>query len=162
MLADQPSSAVGGRAAPLEIRIHADGEVGADLTAELGGLVATPLADGTLLRGTVVDAAELWGVLHRLHRAGLRLRSLERPCAGPAPDHAGPDSEPPGEPLLARVEVDGHAAGVVSVILGAADVYQNPPSTTLVFRLGTEDALFEVLDTLEDLALTLRGIHVDG
>lgn len=158
MLADQPPQQVGGRRAPLDIRIHAEGEVGAELTSELGGLVATPVPDGTLLEGTVVDTAELWGVLHRLHRAGLRLRSVERPCAGPAPDPAGPE----GNTLLARVEVDGHAAGVVSVLLRAADVYQNPPSTTLVFRLGDEDALFEVLDTLEDLALNLRGIHVDG
>ncbi len=25
-----------------------------------------------------MDAAEFWGVLHRLHRAGLRLRSVDR------------------------------------------------------------------------------------
>ncbi|MHA6523564.1 hypothetical protein [Tessaracoccus sp. G1721] len=162
MLADQPPARVTGRRPPLGIRIHAEGEVGADLTAELGGLVATPLPDGTLLQGTVMDTAELWGVLHRLRRAGLRLRSVERPCAAPVPDPADPEGEAPREALLARVEVDGHAAGIVSVILRAADVYQNPPSTTLVFRLGSEDALFEVLDTLEDLALNLRGIHVDG
>ena len=157
MLADQPPPVAGPRA-PLDIRIHADGEVPPEVTAELGGLVATPVPDGTLLEGTVVDTAELWGVLHRLQRAGLRLSSVERPCAGRAPDPGAPG----GNTLLARVEVDGHAAGVVSVILRAADVYQNPPSTTLVFRLGDEDALFKVLDTLEDLALNLRGIHVDG
>jgi hypothetical protein len=157
MLADQPPPVAGPRA-PLDIRIHADGEVPPEVTAELGGLVASRVPGGTLLQGTVVDAAELWGVLHRLHRAGLRLRSVERPCAAPALDPANPDDEA----VLARVEVDGHAAGIVSVLLRAADVYQNPPSTTLVLRLGDEDALFKVLDTLEDLALNLRGIHVDG
>ena len=158
MLADQPPPQVGGLPASLAIRIHAEGEVGAELTAELGGLVATPVPDGTLLEGQVVDTAELWGVLHRLHRAGLRLRSVEMPHAVPAADPAGHD----GDTILARVEVDGHAARIVSVLLRAADVYQNPPSTTLVLRLGDEDALFKVLDTLEDLALNLRGIHVDG
>ena len=75
MLADQPPPVAGPRA-PLDIRIHADGEVPPEVTAELGGLVASRVPGGTLLQGTVVDAAELWGVLHRLHRAGLRLRSV--------------------------------------------------------------------------------------
>lgn len=58
--------------------------------------------------------------------------------------------------------MEGHAAGVMSVVLAHADVYQTPPSTTLVMRVAGEDVLFSVLDLLEDLALDLRAIHVAG
>ena len=67
-----------------------------------------------------------------------------------------------GDGLTARVEVDGYAAALVSMVVGTADVYQTPPSTTLVFKLGDDDTLFDVLAAIEDLALNLRGIHVDG
>lgn len=58
------------------------------------------------------------------------------------------------------IEVDGDAAGVIAVVVGEADVYQTPPSTTLVLRMEDDRALYGVLDQLEDLALDLRGVHV--
>lgn len=168
MLADHTPAAVTGTR-PLELRIQAEGEVDDALAAELGGLSTQRVTGGAVLTGTVVDAAEFWGVLHRLHRAGVKLRSVERLGPGGAPHHptAGP-ARGAGCPaggsgdVEVRIEVEGHAAGVMSVVLADADVYQTPPSTTLVMRVAGEDVLFSVLDLLEDLALDLRGIHVAG
>lgn len=147
---------------PLELRIHAEGELSDALVDELGGLTVQGVPGGVVLQGPVVDTAALWGVLHRLRRAGLVLRSVERlgpqlPPGASAPSHPcpGPDDQ------VVRIEVEGHAAGVVSMAVGSADVFQSPPSTTLVMRLTGDDALFDVLDVLEDLALDLRGIRFD-
>ena len=168
MLADHTPAGVTGTR-PLELRIQAEGEIDDGLATELGGLTTRRVPGGAVLTGTVVDAAEFWGVLHRLHRAGVKLRSVERlgpggqthrPTAGPAREAGCPAGG--GGDVEVRIEVEGHAAGVMSVVLADADVYQTPPSTTLVMRVAGDDVLFAILDQLEDLALDLRGIHVAG
>ncbi|NHB84291.1 hypothetical protein G7085_05825 [Tessaracoccus sp. HDW20] len=78
------------------------------------------------------------GLLHRLRRAGLRLRSVDRIPGPETPrEQSTPAERHYGDGLTARVEVDGYAAALVSMVVGTADVYQTPPSTTLVFKLGT-------------------------
>lgn len=163
MRSDQPPAEVTGGRRRLDIRIHAEGEVDAALRAELGALRVSRVPDGSVLEGTVIDTAELWGLLHRLRRAGLRLRSVDRIPGPETPrEQSTPAERHYGDGLTARVEVDGYAAALVSMVVGTADVYQTPPSTTLVFKLGDDDTLFDVLAAIEDLALNLRGIHVDG
>lgn len=168
MLAHHTPAAVTG-ARPLELRIQAEGEIDDALAVELGGLTMERVPGGAVLTGTVVDAAEFWGVLHRLHRAGVKLRSVERLGPGGSSHRQTPvftrEAGCPsggGGGVEVRIEVEGHAAGVMSVVLADADVYQTPPSTTLVMRVAGDDVLFSVLDLLEDLALDLRGIHVAG
>ncbi len=151
-----------GERPPLELRIHAEGAFDEALVAELGRLEVRHVPGGAILHGPVMDAAELWGVLHRLHRAGIRLRSLER-LGAPDTHPATPGVEPAEvAEVEVRIEVNGYAAGVVSVVVGKADVFESPPSTTLVMRLPTDgDVLFDVLDRLEGLALDIRGIRVE-
>jgi|GEM_PF-4580495 len=151
-----------GERPPLELRIHAEGVFDDALVAELGRLEVRHVPGGAILHGPVMDAAELWGVLHRLHRAGIRLRSLER-LGAPDTHPATPRVEPAEvAEVEVRIEVNGYAAGVVSVVVGKADVFESPPSTTLVMRLPTDgDVLFDVLDRLEGLALDIRGIRVE-
>lgn len=163
MLADDAPSEVTGGCPPLELRIHAQGTLDDALIAELGGLTVRPVPGGAVLQGPVVDAAELWGVLHRLHRAQLKIRSVER--LGQSSPHQAPTTPQESDAarrddVLVRIEVDGYAAGLMSAMVESAEVYQSPPSTTLVMRVPGEDVLFDVLDVLEDLALELRGIRV--
>lgn len=166
MLADRPPSPVAGDAhSPTSLRIHAEGVIEDSLLSELGALSCRRVPGGAVLVGQVSDAAELWGVLHRLQRAGALLRSFERlgsPCRKPtASGTAGSDEgAESGQGREVCIEVDGDAAGVIAVVVGEADVYQTPPSTTLVLRMEDDRALYGVLDQLEDLALDLRGVHV--
>lgn len=103
--------------------------------------------------------AELWGVLHRLHREGLKICSLERLDGDPASRSRG---EPPAgqEAMEVRIDVDGVAAELLSTLLSCVEAYENPASTTIVLRLAGEDELFEALHVVESLALNPRGIRV--
>lgn len=141
---------------PLALRIEAVGDVPQELLQELGAFEARPLPDMTVLRGRVPDAAALWGVLHRLHRARLLLRSVE---SVDVPESLGPVPPGPAERVV-RIELAGHAAGVVQMALSCDELYVTPHSTTLLLRVGSEDDLFRVLSQLERLALDVRGIDV--
>lgn len=141
---------------PLALRIEAVGDVPEELMQELGGFEAHRLPDMTVLRGPVEDAAALWGVLHRLHRARLELRSVESVDVPGSRDrsHAGPAER------IVRIELAGHAAGLVQSAVTCDEIYVTPHSTTLVVRVVSDDDLFRVLSRLEQLALDVLGIDV--
>ena len=141
---------------PFDIRILAVGEVPPDVLTELAGFEADAVPGGTRLRGRVSDGAALWGVLHRLHRAGIGLRSVDRPGIRQPP--ALPAT---GADRTVRIAVEGHAAGVVAGAVTCTELTLSPPTTTFVLQLGDDDELFEVLGVLEALALEVRGIRVD-
>lgn len=147
-------------ARPIDLRIEAVGDVPPDVLAELEGFEADLVAGTTRLSGSVVDGAALWGVLHRLHRAGLGLRSVQRISARNPSTHR-PEPDHPAPRRSVRIEVEGQAAGVISGAVTCTEVTQTPPSTTLTVHCGDEDALFEVLAVLEGLALEVRRIQVD-
>ena len=157
MLADRASTQV----APdhLALRIHTEGQITDEVLAELGSLDVRPMPDGFVFQGPVTDLAELWGVLHRLHRAGLKLSSLERfDEPHQSGTHAGLQS--PQDGVEVRIDVDGVAAGLLSTLLSGAEAYESPPSTTLVLRVAGDHELFDVLQRLEGLALSPRAIRV--
>ena len=137
----------------VELVIETLEPVPAAVLAELGSFESSPDAAGGRLRGQVADAAALWGVLHRLHRAGLSLRSVQRvPHRRPAgaSDH------------VVLIDVEGHAAGVVArAVAGTQEVSQGPTTTRLVVRVADDDDLFRVLTVLEGLALNVRSLHID-
>lgn len=142
---------------PLDVCIEVVAALPDDLRGELAGFEVRPLQGGTSLRGRVEDSAALWGVLHRLHRARLQLRSVVSVAARNITD-ARPDA--PTTERVVRIEVAGHAAGVIQMALRCDQLYLTPPSTTLVLRVADEDDLFRVLSRIEGLALEVRRIDV--
>lgn len=141
---------------PLALRIEAVGDVPEELMQELAGFEARPQPDMTVLRGRVADTAALWGVLHRLHRARLELRSVE---SVDVPESLRPVRVGPAERVV-RIELAGHAAGLVQMAVACDELYETPHSTTMLLRVTGEDDLFRVLSQFERLALDVRGIDV--
>ena len=93
-------------------------------------------------------------MLSRLRRAGIRLKSLQRlQC---------PLTESPDAHLEVKIEVEGYAADAVAGLQGAAEVFESPPSTTLIMQVPGEAGLAAILEHLESLALELREIRVDA
>lgn len=161
----------------LELRIRAEGELSSALVAELAGLTLRRTNGDTTMRGHVVDSSAIWGLLHRLERAGLRLRSFER-FSPPVPDpqgasaaqsargeRSGVESGSPGslpdDPLV-FVEVEGSLASILSVTVPGTNIFQRPASTTLALPLSAPEALFDTLWVLEDLAVEIRDIRIVG
>ncbi|WP_298131650.1 hypothetical protein [Micropruina sp.] len=147
---------------PRELRIRAEGRVPASLSTELGDMVVTRLPPGVELCGRLPDATLQWGLLHRLQRAGLRLRSVDRVEPGSSRTFRGSQSAPAASVPLLRIEVQGHAAALIAAALHSEQVYQAPPSTTLVMPLTSDRVLFNTLWELEALALDVLGLHVEG
>lgn len=146
----------------VEFRIETDRGLSSDQLTELAGFRTEPSAGGAFLQGSVADSAALWGILHRLHRAGVSLRSVERLVPSGCPPAHSPDrttTQPPGR--IVHIEVEGHAAGVIAGSMSCVELYQSPPSTLLMLTVGGEKELFDVLAVLEGLALEVREIHVD-
>lgn len=161
----------------LELRIRAEGELSAALIAELAGLTVRGGHGETIVLGHVADSAAMWGVLHQLRRAGLRLRSFERfdvpvpaqqggsDAQGARAGRSGAESNPPG-PLpdapMVLIEVEGSVAGVLSGTVPSTIVFQRPSSTTLALPLSAPDALFDAMWVMEDLAMQIRDIRIVG
>ncbi len=150
-----------GQRPPLELLIQIEGDLSSDLLTELAGFETHPVAGGTVLHGQVPDASALWGILHRLRRASLEIRSVEHLITLPPAEHPLSASAPRTWPeRLVRIEVEGHAAGVVSDAVVCDAVFPTPPSTTLVMRISSDEELFAVLARLEGLALDVREIRI--
>ena len=67
------------RGGPATYRIEVQGRIGAEWSDWFDGFVIIPRADGqTLLTGSVVDQAALYGVLLKLHNLGLILLLVKR------------------------------------------------------------------------------------
>ncbi len=142
---------------PLDVSIEVAAQLPDGLVAELAGFETWPLIGCFALRGRVADAAGLWGVLHRLHRSGLPLRSV---VSVPARDVAA--APPAGKrPRRVRIELAGHAAALIEMALDCDELHLTPPAaTTIVLRVADDEELFRVLCQLEDLALDVRRIEV--
>lgn len=155
MEAVAPAARLGRTAmAGIEVRILTEGELGPQAQVDLGSLRRKPVPGGTAITGTCRDTAELWGMLGRLRRAGIRLRSLQR--------LACPLTEPSDAHLEVKIEVEGYAADAVGGLSAEIEVFESPPSTTLIMQVPGEAGLVEVLEHLESLALDLREIRVDA
>ena len=142
---------------PRRLCIRVEGELRETLDAELGGLSVTRLPSGTELRGQLPDATRQWSILHRLQRAGLVLRSVER--VEVTEGGASTDDQPRRGPL-ALVEVEGYAGDLIAASIQNMEVHQNPPSTTLTIPFTSDQALFEVLWELETLAFDVLDMHI--
>nr|WP_300143176.1 hypothetical protein [Propionicimonas sp.] len=142
---------------PRQLCIRVEGELRQALDAELNGLIVTRLPSGTELRGQLPDATRQWSVLHRLQRAGLVLRSVERV---EVPEDTSSAGECPRQGPLALVEVEGYAGSLIAASIHNMQVHQNPPSTTLAIPFTSDQELFEVLWELETLAFDVLDIHI--
>ena len=60
----------------MRVRITVRGRVSARFAGALGELELEPGADGTALRGEVVDSAALYGLIDRVRELGLELTGL--------------------------------------------------------------------------------------
>jgi hypothetical protein len=60
----------------MQVRMRVRSRVSARFASALGGLELEPGGDGTTLRGEVVDAAALYGLIDRLRELGLELTGL--------------------------------------------------------------------------------------
>jgi len=142
---------------PRQLCIRVEGELRQALDTELGGLIVTRLPSGTELRGRLPDATRQWSILHRLQRAGLVLRSVER-VEVPEDESSGAAQRRHGP--LALVEVEGYAGDLIAASIQNMQVHQNPPSTTLTIPFTSDQALFEVLWELETLAFDVLDMHI--
>ena len=75
--------------AGLDYEIRVEGLIPADVLEEIKGVKVAVQPLETILRGCVVDQAELHGVINRLQGLGLELVEVRRVLTGSAP------SEPP-------------------------------------------------------------------
>lgn len=141
---------------PRQLCIRVEGELRQALDAELGGLIVTRLPSGTELRGRLPDATRQWSVLHRLQRAGLVLRSVERVDVPDGVSTAEHSQQGP----LALVEVEGYAGELTAASIQNMEVHQNPPSTTVTIPFTSDQELFEVLWELETLAFDVLDMHI--
>lgn len=73
----------------LDYEIRVEGLIPADVLEEIKGVKVAVQPLETILRGCVVDQAELHGVINRLQGLGLELVEVRRVLTGSAP------SEPP-------------------------------------------------------------------
>lgn len=150
----------GGRSGAYEdVRIVVEGELSADLLSELVGFGVRAARPGLLLFGTTPDQAALGGTLRRLHAAGLTILAVE--CQRPMPTSHSPVPPTPIDPItsaehLAQIEVAGILPDEVGTLLDCVALRENPATTTLEFRILSDDDLFIVLDTLEEWGISLR------
>lgn len=115
---------------------------------ELPGFVETGPRPGRLFTGTVPDQAALYGVLARLHRAGLDVYDVEQPA-------------PRGTPgLHVQVQVEGWAAAYLSDVLGPGVVATEPRVTVLEAPISGQRDLFCLIERLESLGVVVRELHV--
>jgi len=59
-----------------QVKITVRGQLSPRFARALGGLELDPRGDGTTLRGEVVDAAALYGLIDRVREFGLELTAL--------------------------------------------------------------------------------------
>lgn len=146
--------------AAFEIRISAHGTLSDAVRAEMIGFDQLFDPSMVVLRGAVTDQAALMGLLERLRRAGLQIRDVERMPGSPV------FSSPARGVAVARLEVSGQVADLLSLAMvnasGLDEVagVEEAATTTIEIGLEEEDALFEVLAGIEELALDLHGLHV--
>ncbi len=143
----------------IDLSISAAGEPSAAVLGELEGFVVRRQAGRVVLRGHVADQAALMGVLARLRRDGLTIRHVV-PVRGRAPSRPARPHRPGPPRAVAEVGLVGLVADLVGPAIEGAEVTQDPATTTVRVRLADPDALFALLDRLEDLALEVREIHV--
>jgi hypothetical protein len=142
---------------PRQLCIRVEGELRQTLDAELSGLIVTRLPSGAELRGRLPDATRQWSVLHRLERAGLVLRSVERVDI---PEGASSAADDPRHGPLALVEVEGYAGPLIAASIHNMQVHQNPPSTTVTIPFTSDQELFQALWELETLAFDVLDMHI--
>ena len=130
----------------IEVSIRVEGTLPAEEATELTDVGLRARRDEVVLEGTVTDQAALIGVLERLRRAGLRLRSVS-PTAPDADD-------------VAVITIAGRVADLVRAVLGDVPVTEDDATTTAEVAPACTDDLFVVIERLSGLGLDLRAVRV--
>ncbi|MGA8047152.1 MAG: hypothetical protein WCA30_12890 [Dermatophilaceae bacterium] len=132
----------------IDVCIYAEGNLPEEEARELSDLGMRSHVDHVVLDGTVVDQAALMGVLERLRRAGMAIREVGP--AGPRPECG----------RHARLAVVGHVGDLLREVLETAVVTEEPPTTTAVIDLTSDDDVFELLQRIEALGIAIRALRI--
>ena len=142
------------------VRLLVEGELTATVLDELEGFGVRAEGSGLVLEGDLPDQTALWGVLRRLHAAGLAICAVER-IEHPAPRRgaAGPRSD--GRERTVRIEVDGGVTALLADLTGGV-VRPGGHPMALEVRVVDDDDLIAVLDDIDTLGLTVRSVDARG